>query len=383
MILLNHPDLHRQAWLNFLAEATRNAAVWTLDEMASWWRSTHTQGCLDSSLAIHSDRAEISGTIQPGQTGLVLDVMLPPGTWDIDAASGAKAKVEPRHSRPVLNVAITGQTGEHFSVTAVNVNTIAADTRPIPHQREANREVPDRYAHHLQILRDLLQLHETSDGHSPDQYHEDVIYQPMAEGKYLSTCAEMRARGFLTAEECDEKIAQAVKRLEAANYGNEGEACWGLGFAFGEGDADEPYVITTVLIARGLLDAAGVDNPLFQSAMRWLTKQELLAPVEDSEDLLAPLFSPKTRKHVVNVVTQWAALLRKAAAVGLPLSDEYLISDLLPWILRQYVPGAGFLYSPDNTRIDLLHQCYIFNGLLVLQRKFSSSIWLMLVESSE
>jgi hypothetical protein len=78
-VLMNHPDLHHDAFMAFLADAVPKTA-WhgTLAEVAAWWRATHVTGCLDIGCTLAADGLFlVSGKAAEAQAGLRVSVRSP------------------------------------------------------------------------------------------------------------------------------------------------------------------------------------------------------------------------------------------------------------------------------------------------------------------
>lgn len=216
---------------------------------------------------------------------------------------------------------------------------------------------PDR------ILR-LCAEHEARGGVSQDAHCAEPLYHPMAEGKYLSTIALLRQGGALGRADYDARVAEALERLERSRLGSRAAgACWGLGFAYKEAGAEEPYLITTSIVADGLLDVGDFRcESLLRDALRWLVAYRWTSEVQrDGRTLRLPWFSPNTPLVVTNVVAQWAHVLRRAFQSGYSPSD--VPPDVVWWLVRSRQEPVGWPYAEGSGRIDLLHQAYILNGL--------------------
>ena len=225
-------------------------------------------------------------------------------------------------------------------------------------------------------LRQILSLYEKSEGVSVDDYCDTPLVHPMAEGKYLSTLAELFNAELINLSVLQRKASKSLARLERLNLARDPqEACWGLGFSYRNCPSDEPFVITTAIVTHGLLDLPGdMGGALASRALRWLKNSAPRTFVELGERKISlPLFSPNMPDVVINVVAVSAAALHRANL----LTDSHGVVD---WLLAQYRYPVGWPYTEGSCRIDLLHQCYILNSLIYMRgvQKFEEQVFRML-----
>lgn len=186
----------------------------------------------------------------------------------------------------------------------------------------------------------------------------------MAEAKYLLAIDEMVRSGLMSDKSHARRAGDAVGRLEASAVVNEERVrAWGLGFAHGEGTAEEPYVVTTAFAAQALLsiDRRGHTphaRVVLEATLRWLDERvPLQRKALSAGHTQVPQYSPHTAAVITNSVALWAA------GVALREGRRSDIAGPLEWIDTQYVAGAGWPYAPEHPRVDLVHQCYILNAL--------------------
>ncbi len=232
-------------------------------------------------------------------------------------------------------------------------------------------------------LHDLFALHHRLGGVSRDDYHAEPVYHPMADGKYLSAVATMTRCGLLPDHKTIRYAGPAIARLAGANVADQpGHGAWGLGFAWRGADAREPYVITTSVVAAGLLDIVELIDrddhdlddlrpaiELARDAAAWLIDAAPRTEVElDGDRFSVATFSPAIPELVTNVAAAWGAATARSLvrfddldAARAPAPDQ-----IAAWIWSRFRDPVGWPYAADKPRYDLLHQCYIMNALLDL-----------------
>lgn len=219
----------------------------------------------------------------------------------------------------------------------------------------------------------LLRQYEAAAGKSADEYSEAPQLHPMAEGKYMSSLAALQRTGAVKADYITRHIRHSLARLEGTAVPQRTGIAWGLGFPFREASAEEPYVITTCIVVTGLLDAMeladGDDRvrlaELVKDALSWLLDGARREPWNGID---VPTFSQSIPEVVFNVVAQWSYVLTRAQNLGvLPSSGGGQTGDhreAATTVLDQFRPNVGWTYGALNTRLDLVHTCYIGNALL-------------------
>lgn len=225
-------------------------------------------------------------------------------------------------------------------------------------------------------IRDCVMLYasqyESNDGIGLDAYCEELRYHPMADGKYLQACAVMREAGLISAAVFKRRVASALERLRLhALHPFDSGACWGLGFSHRQLPSTEPFLITSSIIARGLLDCerAGESSEDLQQTLRssmqclerWFTEWSVNA---DQYDIPLPIYSPGIREPIFNAASyaMGAMLLyRRTQGEATSLDSHVLLG--LDGIRSLRVDGLGWVYAPGNLIVDLIHQCYILNAL--------------------
>jgi hypothetical protein len=214
----------------------------------------------------------------------------------------------------------------------------------------------------------LLATFESCNGAGTDDYSNDVRVHPMAEGKYLSAMTVMRRIKLLSASAFTRRLDASLDRLERCDLLKARDECgaaWGLGFAYRDAPADEPYVVTTAIVAAGLF-AAGSERSLESAgrALQWLDESAPRSEVAGPSGTLRVhqyQFSPVIRETVVNA----AALAAGVLHIGARSIDHRSVAD---WIVQLHDGHAGWWYTASVPKVDLLHQCYIIAALLDLDR---------------
>lgn len=200
----------------------------------------------------------------------------------------------------------------------------------------------------------------------------------MADAKYLLAVMSM-VRSELVPHPVGVKLALSVaRRLNSSGIQENGGMGWGLGFPWGSADSSMTYTITTSLVAHSTIVAAQTLGPLCPSecltlldqAHRWLSKVDrVTTDGPHTRSVHLPIFSSHKRIAITNVVSYWlGALVLAGRQIGgtqeLSQAEVVATSD---WIFESYIPSIGWPYSPDQRRIDLLHQCYVINGLSLVE----------------
>ncbi|HRP63227.1 MAG TPA: hypothetical protein PK400_08045 [Phycisphaerales bacterium] len=209
------------------------------------------------------------------------------------------------------------------------------------------------------LLDQLLECYEATGGRSVDDYDDEARVHPMAEGKYISTLVQMRHSRLISEHRYLAAARQTLVRLESANVAQSPkEAAWGLGFSYRDAPAEEPYVITTAIIAHGLMDLPHQESGhLASRAVRWLTESAPKQTIDfRGKSLEFPLFSPHIPELIINVAAVATSVLHRASLL-------HHVAERAAWIESLYVRPVGWPYATDNLRVDLLHQCYILNAL--------------------
>ncbi|MFW6237461.1 MAG: hypothetical protein ACOC3F_03670 [Desulfosudaceae bacterium] len=164
-------------------------------------------------------------------------------------------------------------------------------------------------------LLDVIEAHERCGGRGRDDYFDEPIVHPMAEGKYLSTLATLHETRLLSADRMRSHADAALERLAATSVATApDEAAWGLGFHRADTEPDEPFVVTTAIVASGLLDLPdGLGADMATAACTWLDRVAPRTNVEvDGGRASLHLYSPSMPVLIVNAVAVAAAVLARA-----------------------------------------------------------------------
>ena len=221
-----------------------------------------------------------------------------------------------------------------------------------------------------EVLAHVVRSFQDSDGVSADEYWKRPLYHPMAEGKYLQTLAVSQEAGWISMDWMQTQARAAARRLRAhAIAGEPNRMAWGLGFSYKGVPADEPYLITTAIVAAGLSELrCRVDHPdladLHLKALNWIA--EFIA-CRGSKRRSLPAFSPNQPIRVVNSGAYAASALLRAHALGQYEPTSAICrraSAILETVDASYRSDIGFPYADGVPVVDLLHQAYILNALL-------------------
>jgi hypothetical protein len=216
-----------------------------------------------------------------------------------------------------------------------------------------------------------LSIYDVGDGLGADAYCNADICHSMADGKYLQILAVLHQSKLISATQFNERSQRVCTRLEssALRCFDEGWG-WGLGFSWRNLPATEPFLITSAIVCRGLLDchnqglAIGVSAKLLWKGRTGLEvwMQELALPV-DELGISLPAYSPGIREPIYNAAAYAIGTLKLIKdAEGLTPAGASVF-PAMEWIRDRRVDGLGWTYSPNSPVVDLLHQCYILNAL--------------------
>jgi hypothetical protein len=221
----------------------------------------------------------------------------------------------------------------------------------------------------INIDRHLLS-YESSQGVGADAYCDVPQCHPMADGKYLQTLAVLRSTELISISQFQQRSLRTCARIEANALKSLDGINWGLGFSWRKLSPTEPFLITSAIVTRGLLDChrLGLISELAMNLLylgwagleRW--RRDLSIPVGD-KDIVLPVYSPSIREPIFNAAAYALGTLKliDESEDLLPSSSDTLRS--IEWIRSRRVAGLGWPYSPTSPVVDLLHQCYILNAL--------------------
>lgn len=216
---------------------------------------------------------------------------------------------------------------------------------------------------------DLLTTYRATEGYSTDEYHAAALQHPMAEAKYILACVEMYRARLFSKSELSNRMTEAIDRLRTRRLEPDtGGYAWGLGFEFSSAPANEPYVITTTLVADALwslISAAPqvASDDWHRHLAETVTYLLNVRKVEtDTGTLVA--FSPNNSALAYNVTAMWAAVLSRC----LPSdhSEQPSLRRIGEDLLKRRLVDAGWPYGPHSVRADLLHTCYVGVALSIL-----------------
>lgn len=214
--------------------------------------------------------------------------------------------------------------------------------------------------------------YEAKDGVGADAYCGTDSCHPMADGKCLQVLAVLRQSKLISAKQFEERSQRICSRLESRGLEVfEGGMCWGLDFSWRNLPATEPFLITTAIVIRGLLDChnEGLVLALSSKLLRegsagleaWI--RELALPVGQS-GIDLPAYSPGIREPIYNAAAYALGTLKLIEDVGgfLPAGVGAGVLSAMEWIRSRRISGLGWPYSTSSPVVDLLHQCYILNA---------------------
>lgn len=224
-----------------------------------------------------------------------------------------------------------------------------------------------------ETLKRLLTHHYQTRGIGPDAYRATPMVHPMAEGRFLSAAAASKRMGLMSSKRLQDLASTSMRRLQKRKRSFGDGIGWGLEFSWKGAKADAPYLITTAVVAHGLLDVVA-ELPDVEPAKLLLDQAlEGLSSWCDQNGVYhsylgieLPAFSDNMQKPVLNAAAYAAGVLiaAKRDSSGGELAR-------LEAIKAASIPGVGWPYMPEAEVIDLLHQCYILTALDLSQPECS------------
>ncbi|MGO3648235.1 hypothetical protein [Agrococcus casei] len=168
-------------------------------------------------------------------------------------------------------------------------------------------------------------------------------------------------------------ISSALKRLEASTVPFAAGKGWGLGFRNGQAPADEPYLVTTAVVAAGLRNAAELT---LESASELTARARLLRDVAltgmatwmhpdhthgGHHGTGLPYYSPSVPIRIFNAV----ALALAEVLLDSPYSEAEVWRRYESLIQDEFIPDVGWPYSTDSQVVDLVHQAFIIDSFQI------------------
>ncbi len=194
-------------------------------------------------------------------------------------------------------------------------------------------------------------------GRGIDPHWKTPTIHPMAEAKLLSAAATYVRAGLISEASFAKICADATLRLAKTALERFGGLAWGLNFPWPERNAaaDEPYLVTTSLVAIGLAEArrqgfsAGGDllDGAVAALAGWPTTPSAYGPI--------PVYSPAIAQPIVNTAAMWAVAGLEAGSHAL---GDPAITAVGEFLEANYLPGLGWRYGVADNIIDLVHNAY-------------------------
>lgn len=228
---------------------------------------------------------------------------------------------------------------------------------------------------------ELLGTYRDADGYSPDDYHPDSLQHPMAEAKYLLACSEMHACGLMRDAELKEIAQESYGRLAAHQVVTDSGIGWGLGFAWGDERSDATYAITTAIAVNALHTlqrrAPHLVPPGWSHMLERAVAYLLALRLSPAGGQTLVEYSPTKSDLTYNVTAMWCGALFDALGPGHPRAGH--IRDVAASLIGGRIAGGGWPYGPASARVDLVHTCYIYAGLLLAlpDRAEELDLWLL------
>ena len=221
------------------------------------------------------------------------------------------------------------------------------------------------------VIDTALLQYESDEGAGTDAYCTESIIHPMAEGKYLQILAALRRANLLSPVQLELRTNPVLERLQlsALRYFDD-VFTWGLGFSHRELLPDEPFLITSAIVTRGVFDchqeglSSGRTLDFLKKAVDGLrTWVQKLHCTSEQQSLTIPAYSPNIREVIYNAPAYALATLKLISEIKDQAHTDvggWLHS--LEWLNSRRIVGLGWPYSPESQVVDLLHQCYLLNS---------------------
>ena len=215
------------------------------------------------------------------------------------------------------------------------------------------------------FLTEAFSLVEQCQGIGGDDYYDQPVTHPMAEGKFLATAAAMARAKLLSPQRFASICNASAARLEASALRTQSGLAWGLNFNWSQRNIsrEEPFLVTCAIIALGLSHARNAGwkggDDLLEGLCRALEKW----PVVESAAGLVPAYSPSVSVPIVNSAALWAAAMVQTGRRG--TADAGIVA-VLKLIDQCFLIGCGWRYEPSSSKIDLVHGAYILRALIQL-----------------
>ncbi len=214
-----------------------------------------------------------------------------------------------------------------------------------------------------------LHSYEKKQAVGPDAYSDSLQSHPMADGKYLQALAVLRSTGLISKPHFQQRSLDACARIEKSAIKLEEGVGWGLGFSLRNLSSTEPFLITTAIVTRGLLDchhqglasdrAVNLLSTGAAGLVVWIRNNSVLV----NEKYSLPVYSPNIREPIYNAASYAFGTLKLIDKSKGRAPSNIDTLDVMGWISSCRVAGLGWPYSPTSPIVDLLHQCYILNSL--------------------
>lgn len=207
---------------------------------------------------------------------------------------------------------------------------------------------------------EMLEQYEGLEGKSGDYYYKEIIFHPMACGKYLSILNILYENNLISYAFYKVRIKKIEKLLveSAIKDGKKEELKWGLNFSYKTTSAEEPFVITSSIICLGIYENLRVINKeMLDLSKSWLENLKEKKIIEQNNNkIIVPKYSPNTEGYATNMIAYWSNLLYK-------VTGKVRYKEVLEYVNHLYEPLVGWQYEDNNKRVDLLHNFYILNSL--------------------
>lgn len=219
----------------------------------------------------------------------------------------------------------------------------------------------------------LLAHHAAAGGKGKDAYWDERLYHPMADAKFLMALTALRQTDLLSISKYQHLAEETARRLKMSSVQARIGRAWGLGFTWRQLPPDEPFLITTALVAEalGMSRSALSDSPLveieetYREAVhtiaswcgRWVARDSLTGQ-------MLPIYSPGISEPVLNTAAMACkVLVRYGADAGVSPAQITKARVDLQCIANSRIKSLGWKYCHNSPIVDLIHQSYLLSAM--------------------
>ncbi|MBT1247686.1 MULTISPECIES: hypothetical protein [unclassified Thermosipho (in: thermotogales)] len=161
------------------------------------------------------------------------------------------------------------------------------------------------------------------------------------------------------------KAEKFIDRLISLSIKEDNTICWGLPYDWGVTEKNDGFLITTVFSLRALAkwnsEFSYKYSDVIEKAINWIFG---LLYYDENIKENAFYYSPKLKENIYNATSLACGILLESGQYLWKRQKENLISVVMGLIKVQNKKGF-WKYSINNPTVDLLHQSYTCEGLLL------------------